>query len=45
MGYVWHDDAMSPTVKIVIVAVVSFILGHLSCALMHHMHHAHHIAR
>jgi hypothetical protein len=30
---------MSSTVKIIIVAVVAFVLGHLSCALMHHMHH------
>jgi len=45
IAYVWHDDAMSPTVKLVLVAVVSFVLGHLSCALIHHMHHAHHIAR
>jgi hypothetical protein len=36
---------MSQTVKMILVAVVSFILGHLSCALMHHMLHAHHVWR
>jgi hypothetical protein len=33
--------AMTPTIKLILVAVVSFVLGHLSCAIMHHMHHAH----
>ncbi len=30
---------MSTTAKYVLLAVISFVLGHLSCALMHHMHH------
>jgi hypothetical protein len=37
--------AMSPTIKTIVIAVVSFVLGHLSCALMHHMHHAQHLGR
>ena len=35
--------AMTQTVKMILIAVVSFVLGHLSCALMHHMHHAYHL--
>ena len=33
MGYEfnWKDDPS--------IAVVSFVLGHLSCAIIHHMHH------
>jgi hypothetical protein len=30
---------MNPTVKMVLFAVFWFVLGHLGCALMHHMHH------
>jgi hypothetical protein len=44
-SHLWHHGAMSSTVKTITVAVVSFVLGHLSCALMHHMHHAQHLVR
>ena len=30
---------MKPRIKRVLEAVVWFVLGHLSCALMHHLHH------
>ena len=30
---------MSPKTKRVLEAVFWFVLGHLSCAIMHHMHH------
>jgi type III secretory pathway component EscS len=30
---------MTPTIKLILVAVVSFVLGHISCALIHHFHH------
>jgi hypothetical protein len=30
---------MSPTAKKVLFAIFWFVLGHLSCAVMHHMHH------
>jgi len=30
---------MSPKIKRVLEAVFWFVLGHLSCAIMHHMHH------
>jgi hypothetical protein len=36
---VWHHKAMTPTVKMILVAVVSFVLGHISCAIIHHFHH------
>jgi len=29
---------MSPTTKKVLQAVFWFVLGHLSCAVMHHLH-------
>jgi hypothetical protein len=29
---------MSPTTKKVLAAVFWFVLGHLSCAVMHHLH-------
>jgi hypothetical protein len=29
---------MTPRVKRVLEAVVWFVLGHLSCAILHHMH-------
>lgn len=29
---------MTPRAKRVLEAVVWFVLGHLSCAIMHHMH-------
>jgi hypothetical protein len=32
---------MSPTMKKVLIAIFWFVLGHLSCALMHHMHSFH----
>jgi hypothetical protein len=31
----WHHRAMTPTVKLILVAVVSFVLGHISCAIIH----------
>jgi hypothetical protein len=34
---------MNPTLKAVLWAVLWFVLGHLSCAVMHHWHH--HMAR
>jgi hypothetical protein len=33
---------MSPTAKNVLMAVVWFVLGHLSCAVMHHLHRVRH---
>jgi hypothetical protein len=30
---------MNPTLKMVLWAVFWFVLGHLSCAVMHHWHH------
>jgi hypothetical protein len=30
---------MGPMAKNVLMAVVWFVLGHLSCAVMHHLHH------
>jgi len=35
--------AMNPTLKAVLFAAFWFVLGHLSCAVMHHFHH--HMAR
>ena len=29
---------MTPTTKKILYAVLWFVLGHLSCAVMHHMH-------
>jgi hypothetical protein len=29
---------MTPTIKKILYAVLWFVLGHLSCAVMHHMH-------
>jgi hypothetical protein len=29
---------MSPSAKKVMAAVIWFVLGHLSCAVMHHLH-------
>jgi hypothetical protein len=41
-----HHRVMTTTVKMILVAVVSFVLGHISCALMHHFHHhMHNVAR
>ncbi len=34
----WHDVAMTPRVKNVLFAVFWFVIGHLSCAVMHHWH-------
>jgi hypothetical protein len=34
---VWHDVAMTPRLKRVLEAIFWFVLGHLSCAVMHHM--------
>jgi hypothetical protein len=31
---------MNPTAKKVLWAVLWFVLGHISCAVMHHLHHA-----
>jgi hypothetical protein len=33
---------MNPTTKQILLAVFWFVLGHLSCALMHHLHHFNH---
>jgi hypothetical protein len=30
---------MSPIMKNVLYAILWFVLGHLSCAVMHHFHH------
>jgi hypothetical protein len=30
---------MNPTARKVLFAVIWFVLGHLSCAVMHHLHH------
>ena len=30
---------MNPTLKAILIAVFSFVLGHLSGAVMHHWHH------
>jgi hypothetical protein len=30
---------MSPTTKTVLQAIFWFVIGHISCAVMHHMHH------
>jgi hypothetical protein len=30
---------MNPTAKRVLMAVLWFVLGHISCAIMHHLHH------
>ncbi len=30
---------MTPTFRRVLEAIFWFVLGHLSCAIMHHMHH------
>ena len=41
-----HHRVMTTTVKMILVAVVSFVLGHFSCALVHHFHHhMHNVAR
>ena len=34
-----YPSRMSPTTKKVLLAVFWFVLGHLSCAVMHHLHH------
>jgi hypothetical protein len=34
----WHDVAMTPRLKNVLVAVFWFVIGHISCAVMHHWH-------
>jgi len=34
----WHDVPMSPRVKNVLFADFWFVIGHLSCAVMHHWH-------
>ena len=34
----WHDVPMTPRVKNVLFAVFWFVIGHLSCAVMHHWH-------
>jgi hypothetical protein len=33
---------MTQTTKTILQAVVWFVLGHLSCAVMHHLHHHFH---
>ena len=36
----WHHQRMTATGKTILIAVVSFVLGHISCAIMHHLLHA-----
>jgi len=34
----WHDVPMTPRVKNVLFAVFWFVIGHISCAVIHHWH-------